>query len=365
MLLRLAYLGVTNAFAMLRPLPMSDREKDAEILALRHQITVLERQLSGQRVRFEASDRAFLAALLHRMSTHALHRMRLMVRPDTVLRWHRDLVARRHAARSRPKHGGRPRTVRSIRALVLRLAAENPGWGYRRLHGELLVLGVKVAASTVWEILKEAGIPPVPERTSTTWADFLHSQADALLACDFFETVTLSGARFYVFAVIEHANRRIRILGATAHPTASWVTQAAKNLVMDLEDAGCRARYLIRDRDGKFPQLFDAVLKDAGIEVVLSGVRIPRMNSVMERWVQTCRRKLLDRTLIWDQRHLLHALCEFETFYNEHRPHQSLANARQLHPFPDPIQDPDRIAHLGIRRRDRLSGLLRGHQHAA
>lgn len=218
MLLRLAYLGLTNAFAILRLLPMSDREKDVEILALRHQITVLEQQLSGQRVRFEASDRAFLAALLHRLPAHALHRVRLLVRPETVLRWHRDLMARRHATRSRPKRGGRPRTVRSIRALVLRLAAENPGWGYRRLHGELLVLGVKVAASTVWEILKEAGIPPSPERTSTTWADFLRSQANALLACDFFEAVALSGARLYVFAVIEHASRRIRVLGLRRIP---------------------------------------------------------------------------------------------------------------------------------------------------
>jgi transposase InsO family protein len=125
-----------------------------------------------------------------------------------------------------------------------------------------------------------------------------------LLACDFFETVTLSGAQMYVLALIEHGSRRVRILGATAHPTASWVVQAAKNLVMDLQDAGCRARFLVRDRDGKYPQLFDAVLRDAGIEVVLSGVRMPRMNSIMERWVQTCRRELLDRTLIWNQRHL-------------------------------------------------------------
>jgi putative transposase len=142
---------------------------------------------------------------------------------------------------------------------------------------------VKVAASTVWEIPKEAGIPPAPERASSTWADFLRSQADALLACDFFETVTLSGARLYVFAVIEHSSRRIRILGATAHPTATWVTQAAKNLVMDLEDAGCQARLIIRDRDGKFPALFDTILADAGIKVVLGGVQMPRMNSTMER----------------------------------------------------------------------------------
>ncbi|WP_406308797.1 integrase core domain-containing protein [Streptomyces sp. NBC_00623] len=365
MLLRLAYLGVTNAFAVLRLLPMSGREKDVQILALRHQIAVLERQLNGQRVRFHASDRAFLAALLQGLPRQVLRRMRLLVRPDTLLRWHRNLIARRHAAQSRPKRGGRPRTVRSIRALVLRLARENPGWGYRRVHGELLVLGVKVAASTVWEILKEAGIDPAPARACSTWADFLRSQADALLACDFFEAVTLSGARLYVFAAIEHANRRIRILGATAHPTASWVVQAARNLVMDLEGARCRARYLIRDRDGKFPRLFDEVLQDAGIEVVLSGVRMPRMNSIMERWVQTCRRELLDRTLIWDQRHLLHALREFETFYNEHRPHQGLANARPLHPLPAPIEDPDRIARLDIRRRARLGGTLHEYQHAA
>ncbi|MGI8313216.1 helix-turn-helix domain-containing protein [Saccharopolyspora hattusasensis] len=126
------------------------------------------------------------------MPTHVLHRMRLLVRPDTVLRWHRDLVARRHAAQSRSKRGGRPRTIHSVQALVLRLASENPNWGYRRLHGELLVLGVKVAESTVWEILKDAGIPPAPERVSNTWADFPRSQADALLVCDFFETITLS-----------------------------------------------------------------------------------------------------------------------------------------------------------------------------
>ena len=266
MLFRLAYLGVTNVFALLRLLPVSDRDKDVEILALRHQITVLERQLGTTRPRFSPADRAFLAALLHRLPRDVLGRFRLLIRPETVLRWHRDLLARRHAARSRPKRPGRPRTVRSIRQLVLRLAAENPCWGYRRIHGELLVLGIKVAASTVWEILQQAGIDPAPERTTATWASFLRSQADALLACDFFETVTLTGARLYVLAVIEHATRRIRILGATAHPTASWVVQAARNLVMDLEDAGSQARFLIRDRDGKFPGVFDAVLQDAGIE---------------------------------------------------------------------------------------------------
>jgi len=168
-----------------------------------------------------------------------------------------------------------------------------------------------------------------------------------------------------MLAVIEHRTRRIRILGATAYPTASWVAQAARNLVMDLEDAGCRARFLIRDRDGKFPVLFDAVLADAGIEAVLTGVRMPRMNSIMERWVQTCRREQLDRTLIWNQSRLLHALREFEAFFNEHRPHQGISNARPHHPLPPPITDPDRIARLDVRRRQRLNGILHEYEHAA
>jgi transposase InsO family protein len=364
-LLRLAYLGVANTFALLRLLPRSDRDKDAEILALRHQIAVLQRQLGGQQVRFSPEDRTLLAALLHPLPRPTLRGLRLLVRPDTILKWHRALLARRHASVSRPKRRGRPPIVRSIRALVLRLARENSSWGYRRVHGELLVLGVKVSPSTVWEILREAGIDPAPDRTAISWADFLRSQANALLAADFIETVTLTGTRMYVLAVIEHASRRIRILGATSHPTAAWVTQTARNLVMDLEDAGSVARYLIRDRDGKFSALFDAVLADAGIKVVRSGVQMPRMNAIMERWVRTCRRELLDRTLIWNQRHLLHALRDFECFYNEHRPHQGIANARPLAPLPEPITDPDQLTRLSIHRRDRLGGILREYEHAA
>jgi putative transposase len=364
-LLRLVYLTMTNAFAAMRLLPRSDREKDVEILALRHQLAVLERQLRGGRPRFTPADRAFLTALLHHLPKQTLRRMRLLVRPDTVLRWHRDILRHQHAMRSRPKRMGRPRTVRSIRLLVLRLARENPTWGYRRIHGELAVLGIKVAASTVWEILRAAGIDPAPQRTATTWATFLRSQADALLACDFFETVTLTGTRLHVLAVIEHASRRIRILGATAHPTTAWVAQAARNLVMDLEDDRCRPRFLIHDRDGKYPRTFDSILADAGIEAVLTGVRMPRMNAVMERWIATCRRELLDRTLIWNQRHLIKALREFEIHYNTHRPHRALNQTSPLKTRPTPIVDPHRIAQLNIRRRDRLGGTLHEYRHAA
>jgi transposase len=284
-LLRLAYLTVTNAFAALRLLPMGDRDKDVEILALRHQITVLERQLGADtRVRFAPEDRAFLAALLTSLPREVLRRLRRLIRPDTVLRWHRDLMRRRHARTCGPKRPGRPPTVRSIRALILRLVRENPGWGYRRVHGELTTLGIKVAPSTVWEILKQAGLDPAPERASTTWADFLRSQADAMPAADFIETVTLNGQRQYILAVIEHATRRVRVLGTLlTRARAGSSRQAIRNLVMDLDDAGCRARFLIRDRDGKFPALMAEALAEAGINMVFTGIRMPRMNSIMER----------------------------------------------------------------------------------
>jgi transposase InsO family protein len=248
---------------------------------------------------------------------------------------------------------------------VLRLACENNSWGYRRIHGELLVLGIKVAASTVWEILKDAGIDPAPQRTSDTWSAFLRSQAEAIIAMDFFETVTLTGTRMYVLAVIDHATRRIRILGATAYPNAVWVSQAARNVVMDIEDAGCRVKYMIRDRDRKYPALLNAILADAGVKVVLSSVQVPRMNSIMERSVQSCRHELLDRTLVWNQAHLLRILREYGQFHNTHRPHRGLANARPLHPLPEPITDPDQVARLDIRRRDRLGGILHQYEHAA
>ncbi|MGW3658778.1 integrase core domain-containing protein [Streptomyces sp. NPDC005151] len=365
MLLRLAYLTVTNAFAALRLLSMSDRDKEVEILALRHQITVLERHLGTGKVKFAPEDRAFLAALLAPLPREVLRRLRLLVRPDTVLRWHRDLMKQRHARTCRPKRPGRPPTVRSIRILILRLVRENPSWGYRRLHGELATLGIKIAASTIWEILKAEGIDPAPDRSATTWADFLRSQADTLLACDFIETVTLTGQRQYILAVIEHATRRVRILGTTVHPTARWVSQAARNLVMDLEDAGASVTYLIRDRDAKFPALFDQILADAGIKVVLAGIRTPRMNSIMERWVQTCRYELLDRTLIWNEGHLRHALREFEQHHNAHRPHQAMNQAAPLRAVPEPITDPGRITRLDIRRHDRLGGVIHEYRHAA
>jgi putative transposase len=199
------------------------------------------------------------------------------------------------------------------------MARENGG-GYRRITGELVGLGITVAHSTVWEILKRHGIDPAPRRSGPSWADFLRSQAEAIIACDFFTVDLLDGTKAYVLAVIEHATRRIHILGAVGHPTAEWVTQQARNMLMDLESSADRVKFLIRDRDILYLPGFDQVLADAGIETVRSAVRAPRMNSIMERWIGSARRELLDRTLVWNLPHLRRILHEYETHHNGHRP---------------------------------------------
>jgi putative transposase len=325
-------------------------------------IAILQRQVPKPRL--TPPDRTFLAALLHRLPRPKLRQLHLIISPETVLRWHRDLLRRHHARVSRPKRPGRPPTIRSTQTLVLRIARENPSWGYRRIHGELATLAIKIAPSTVWEILRTHGIDPAPRRDQQTWATFLRNQAHAILAADFFETRTPTGTRLFVLAVIEHTTRRARILGATAHPTAEWTTQQARNLIMDIQDTGTTAmRYLIRDRDSKYTTTFDTILADSGITTVKTGIRAPRMNAIMERWIRTCRSELLNRTLI--HTHLLHALREYEDFYNQHRPHRALYAAAPRRALPKPITEPDALEHLDIRRHDRLGGILHHYHHAA
>jgi transposase InsO family protein len=178
------------------------------------------------------------------------------------------------------------------------------------------------------------------------------------LAVDFIETITLTGQRQYILAVIEHATRRVRVLGTTAHPTAIWVTQAARNLVMDLDEAAVKVRYLLRDSDAKFPALFDRILTGSGIEIVLTGVRMPRMNSIMERWVRTCRRELLDRTFDLERNPSTSVPARVRTPLQRAPSHQAMHQAAPLRALPAPITDPDHIAQLNIRRNDRLGGII-------
>ena len=215
MCLRFVFLLIMRLAEWLRLSRCEEAWKTAEILILRHQLAVLQRR-QLRRPKLNWADRALLAALLGVIPKARRQGLRLLVAPDTILRWHRDIVRRRWTARCMRGKTGRPATRRNIQALVLRLARENPEWGYRRIHGELAGLGVKVAASTVWEILKTSGVDPVPRRTGPAWPQFLRSQADTILACDFFTADLLDGTQAYVLAVIEHATRRIRILGVTA-----------------------------------------------------------------------------------------------------------------------------------------------------
>jgi putative transposase len=275
--------------------------------------------------------------------------------PGTLLRWHAYLVERRWTyKRTKP---GRPPTRPAVRELVLRMAAENPTCGYRRIAGELAGLGRRIARSTVWAILKKAGIDPAPRRSGPSWGQFLRAQAEGILACDFFHVETVMLTRLYCFAVVEHATRRVRILGVTAHPTAGWVAQQARNLIMDLGEQAGSFKFLIRDRDGKFTRLFDEVFRAEGIRIVLTAPQAPRMNAIMERWVGSARREILDRMLIVNAAHLRKVLAVYEDHFNGHRPHRTLHQASPLRALPDPVG-----ADIKAIRRDRLGGLL--HEYA-
>jgi transposase len=209
--------------------------------------------------------------------------LRLLITPDTIVRWHRDIARRRRAARSACGRTGRPATRRSIRALIRRLARENPGWGHRRIHGELAGLGVKVAASTVWEILKVSGIDPGRRQTGPAWSQFPRFQAEAIPVCDFFTAGLPGGTQAYVLAVIEHATRRIRIPGITLHLAGERTARQARNLLADLDEQAHRVKFMTRDRGPDFTTAFDAVLAGAGIRTVLCTIQTPRMNAITER----------------------------------------------------------------------------------
>jgi putative transposase len=260
-----------------------------------------------------------------------------MVTPATLLRWHRELVARRWTYSHR--RGSQRGLHDDIVELVLRLARENPRWGYLRVVGECRSLGVAVSAFSVRRILRRHHLGPAPRRGGPTWTQFLSGQVSGLLACDFFTVETVALTRLYVLFVVEVRRRRVHLAGITAHPTGPWVTQQARNLLMNLDEHASQFRFLIRDRDTKFTGAFDAVFAAAGIEVLKIPPRAPRANAYAERWVRTVREECLDWTLIWNQHQLHRVLGEYLEHYNRGRPHRSL----QLQP-PGPPPAPRRAA---------------------
>jgi putative transposase len=329
----------------------SEREKEIEILLLRHQLRVLERQVA--RPQLTPADRALLAAFSRFLPRRAW-RTSLFVTPATVVRWHRELVARRWTYPHR--RPGRPPTPAEVRALVVRMARENPGWGYRRIQGELVGLGVKLAASTVWAILKEAGIEPAPRRLEQSWAEFLRQQAASILECDFLTVDTLFLKRFYVLFFIELATRRVHLAGITTNPDGRWVAQQARNMLMQLDDDGApRPRFLIRDRDSKFTRDFDEIFRCEGIRVIKAAVRAPKARAHAERWVGSVRRECLDRLLILGRRHLHNVLVAYVRHFNEHRPHRALG---QRSPRGDEQPLAEVIDLDRLHRRDLLGGLI-------
>jgi hypothetical protein len=337
--------------------------KDIEIAVLRHQLKVLRRQVG--RPRFRWSDRLFLAA-----TSRLLPRGRwsvFLVRPQTLLRWHRDLVRRKWTFRS-GRGPGRPAIDAELRDLVLRLARENPRWGYVRIQGELRKLSIRIGATTIRRILRAHDLGPAPRRTEPTWSAFLKAQAQGILACDFFTLETLRLRTLYVLFFIELHTRRVYVAGVTAHPDSAWVTQQARNLAYSLDDRPTPVRFLVRDRDAKFSCPFDEVFRTEGVTVIRTPIRSPRANAFAERWVRTVRTECLDWILIRGRRHLERLLRTYAQHYNAARPHRGLdlgAPDSSRAPDSSPPELNHRIQGLQFRRRDLLGGLIHEYERAA
>jgi len=287
------------------------------------------------------------------------------VTPETLLAWHRRLVSRRWTYPHRPP--GRPPVDEETTALVLRLANENPRWGYRRIQGELIKLGIRLAGSTIARILKDHGCRPAPRRVGPTWRGFLRAQAAHIVATDFFTVDTLTLRRLYVLFFIELGRRQVWITGVTTHPDAAWVMQQARNVTGDIDDEGIEMKFLLRDRDTKYIASFDTVFTGDGAQVLRTPFRTPNANAHAERFVRTVRSECLDHLLIVNARHLERVLCSYVRHYNGHRPHQGISQqipaavnevARRPVSMPPYLQRSCRDRRQSARRRDRLGGLI-------
>jgi len=351
-IISVVYLLMRCLLGCLTVLTRHQASKDAELLVLRHENAVLRRQVG--RVRYQPGDRLCLAALSRLVPRRRWGEV-FMVTPATLLAWHRRLVARKWDYSSR-RGPGRPSTAAAIRKLVIRMAIENPTWGHRRVQGELVGLGHPIAASTVWQILHDAGIGPAPRRTGPTWKQFLTAQARGIIAVDFVHVDTVLLRRVYALVMIEHGTRRVRLAGITANPDGAWTTQAARNLLMDLGRRAASVKFLIRDRAGQFTSSFDAVFTAEGIRILPIPPQAPRANAICERMIGTLRRELLDRLLIVNEHHLRQVLTEYLRHYNTARPHRALG---QLTPAQADSQPPEpvNLADHRIRRKRVLGGL--------
>jgi putative transposase len=352
------YLGLCRLFQLVVLLCRSERSKELEILLLGHELAILRRQ--PQRAPVRPVDRALLAALARALPRRAW--TGLSVRPATLLRWHRQLVRRRWMYPHR--RPGRPPLDRRVQELVVRLARENPSWGYKRIVGELRNVGISVSATSVRTILISEGLPPAPRRDELSWRDFLRQHAATTLACDFFTVESAWLKRIYVLFFLSLQSRRIEFVACTPNPTGAWVTQQARNLMMTVDERQQPLRFLIHDRDCKFSGGSDHVFQSEGITVIRTPIQAPNANAYAERWVGSVRRECLDRLLIFSRRQLEHVLRVYTCHYNRHRPHRSLAfrPPEQANKAATPLRVPP---HAQLTRRDLLGGLIHEYERAA
>jgi transposase len=361
MVFSLAYRLVRWLIGLVAVLSRGDLSKEVELLVLRHENVVLRRQVP--RPHYQPADRIWLAAL-----SRCVQRRRwsvvFPVTPATILRWHRRLVARKwtYTDRRRP---GRPPTGAVVKKLILWMARDNPGWGHRRIRGELARLGHQIAASTVWEILHAAGMDPAPRRSGPTWRQFLSAQAHAMIACDFFTVDTVVLKRIYVLVFIEHGTRLLHVAGVTANPTGTWVSQQARNLAMELDERMDSLRFLIRDRDTKFTAAFDEVLRAGGVRIIKAPPQAPRANAICERLVGTLRREVFDQMLIFNEKHLTKIVTEYAEHYNRHRRHQSRDQRPPMVETTDTRPIADLADARSVRRQPILNGLINQYHRAA
>jgi hypothetical protein len=348
----IVFLVLRRVLGLARLGPKPD-DKDVEIAVLRHQLAVLHRQVA--RPRYAPTDRLVLATLARLLPRERWSAF--LVTPATLLRWHRELVRRRWTYRREPRR--RKGLDPALVELVLRLAWENPRWGYLRIYGECAKLGMQVSATSVRNILRRNGLGPAPRRGGPTWAEFLRSQAAGVLACDFFTVETVELTRMYVLFFIELERRLVWLGGVTAHPTGEWMTQQARNLTMALGERTAQLKLLVRDRDAKFVASFDTAFKADGVRVVKTPVRAPRANAYAERWVRSARAECLDWILIWNRRHLERVLSAYVDHYNRARPHRGI----DLEIPAAPDRAPPRTG--PIERVDVLGGLIHEYHRAA
>ena len=318
---------------------------------------ILRHQIKG-RVRLSNGERTTLAEIGKKLGKQALAAVATVVQPDTILAWHRRLVAKKFDGSQQRKAPGRPAIAQELEALVVLMAQENRSWGYDRIVGALKHLGYTISDQTVGNILKRHGILPAPERKkTTTWKEFIRTHMDVLVATDFFTTEVWTKAglvTYYVLFFIHVTSRKVYVAGVTPHPDERWMVQVARNVTMEAWGFLSPGHYLIHDRDTKFCAAFQHLIDEAGVERVVLPPRSPNLNAYAERWVRSIKEEALSHLILFGERALWYVLTEYTAHYHGERPHQGKGNVVLI-----PVADPHSMRAGPLHCRERLGGMLK------